>query len=276
VGVNQASTVIREGAKGPLDFVHEGPFRMIVDGARDGAANMARDEALGECTDRPAVRLYTFRPATLSLGRFQPASSVDVAAARGDGLSVVRRPTGGQAVLHDNELTYSVVLARAHVRDFRKREIYRFVSELLADGLRRFGIAAGFSLQRRGSARNPDCFATTGEYELATSDGRKIVGSAQATTRRACLQHGSIPLDDSFRRIGAYLRTPAGETGPTPVSIGEALGRAVSLEEAVAVFAAAFARRLDLEASVLSPDEELLANKLVAEKYGRDEWNLRY
>ncbi len=259
-----------------MEFVHEGPFRMIVDGAHDGAANMARDEALSECSERPAVRFYTFRPATLSLGRFQPVSSVDVAAARRDGLCVVRRPTGGQAVLHDNELTYSVILARAHLRRFRKREIYRFISELLADGLRRFGLAAGFSLQRRGSARNPDCFATTGEYELATADGRKIVGSAQATTRRACLQHGSIPLDDSFRRIGAYLRTPAEDGGPTPVSIGEALGRRVGLEEAVAVFAAAFARRLDLEASALSADEEALASRLVADKYGRDEWNLRY
>jgi lipoate-protein ligase A len=259
-----------------LEFVHEGPFRMIVDGAHDGAANMARDEALSERSERPAVRFYTFSPATLSLGRFQPASSVDVAGARRDGLCVVRRPTGGQAVLHDNELTYSVMLARAHLRDFRKREIYRFISELLADGLRRFGVAAGFSLQRRGSARNPDCFATTGEYELATADGRKIVGSAQATTRRACLQHGSIPLDGSFRRIGAYLRTPAADSGATPVSIGEALGRKVGLEEAVAVFAAAFARRLDLEASVLSPEEEALADRLVGDKFCRDEWNLRY
>lgn len=259
-----------------MDLVHDGPFRLIVDCERDGPANMARDEALAECSERPVVRLYAFRPATLSLGRFQPASTVDVALARSDGLSVVRRPTGGQAVLHDNELTYAVILARHHVRDFRKREIYRFVSNLLADGLRRFGIEASFGLERSGNARNPDCFATTGQYELATDAGRKVIGSAQATTRRACLQHGSIPLDGSFRRIAAYLKTGAEGSGARPTSIGEALGRRVDLREAIAVFAAAFAARLDLEASVLSGEEESRALALASEKYGRDEWNLMY
>lgn len=237
---------------------------------------MARDEALSERSGRPVVRFYAFRPATLSLGRFQPASTVDLDAARRDGLSIVRRPTGGQAVLHDNELTYSVILPRSHVRDLRKREIYRFVSGLLAEALLRLGVRAGFTLQRSGSARDPDCFATTGEFELATEDGRKLIGSAQATNRRACLQHGSIPLDGSFRRISAYLRAGAAGSGRTPTSIGEELGRAVALEEAIGVFAGVFAQRVGTEPSQLTPEEEALAGTLAVEKYGSDAWNLMY
>ena len=259
-----------------MELVHEGPFRLIIDGGHDGPLNMARDEALSERSEQPVVRFYAFRPATLSLGRFQPASTVDIDGARRDGLSVVRRPTGGQAVLHDNELTYSVVLARSHVRDFRKRKIYRFISDVLAEGMGRLGITAGFALERRGSARNPDCFATTGEYELATADGRKLVGSAQATTRRACLQHGSIPLDGSFRRVSAYLRESAAGSGRTPTSIGEELGRSVDLDEAVAVFAAAFQGRFGAEPSQLSSEEESLARTLVSDKYGSDGWTLMY
>jgi lipoyl(octanoyl) transferase len=237
---------------------------------------MARDEALGELSDRPVLRLYAFRPATLSLGRFQAAAGVDLERARADGLSIVRRPTGGQAVLHDNELTYSVVIVRHHVRDLRKREIYRFVSDVLADGLRALGIDARYTLERSGRVGNPDCFATTGEYELATPDGRKIVGSAQATTRRASVQHGSIPLDGSFRGIGRYLRTPEPGSGREPASLGELLGREVSLAEAIDVFTAAFAARVELEADRLTRDEEALAGELGDRKYGSDEWNLKY
>jgi lipoyl(octanoyl) transferase len=237
---------------------------------------MARDEALGELSDRPVLRLYAFRPATLSLGRFQAAAGVDLERARSDGLSIVRRPTGGQAVLHDNELTYSVVIVRHHVRDLRKREIYRFVSDVLADGLRSLGIDARYTLERSGRAGNPDCFATTGEYELATPDGRKIVGSAQATTRRASVQHGSIPLDASSRGIGRYLRAPGPGSGKEPASLGELLGRKVPLAEAIDVFTAAFAARVELEPDRLTPEEEALALELANRKYGSDEWNLKY
>jgi lipoyl(octanoyl) transferase len=237
---------------------------------------MARDEALGELSHRPVLRLYQFTPATLSLGRFQASAGVDLRQARADGLSIVRRPTGGQAVLHDNELTYSVVIVRSHVRDLRKREIYRLVSDILADGLRSLGIEARYALERSGGSGNPDCFATTGEYELATPDGRKIVGSAQATTRRASVQHGSIPLDGSFKGIARYLRAPAPGSGREPVSLGELLGRDVPVAEAIDVFSAAFAARVRLEPDRLADDEEALARELAQHKYGSDEWNLKY
>jgi lipoate-protein ligase A len=272
----ESSTPAAKRSGEALELVHAGPFRLIIDGGRDGPHNMARDEAMSQRSERPVVRFYAFRPATLSLGRFQAASTVDLERARRDGLSVVRRPTGGQAVLHDNELTYSVVIARSHVRDFRKREIYRLISDVLAEGMARFGVKAGFALTRAGSARNPDCFATTGEYELSTPDGRKLVGSAQATTRRACLQHGSIPLDGSFRRISEYLRAGAQGSGPGPTSLGEEIGRAVSLEEAAAVFASVFAESFGAEPSELTAAEEALSRSLVREKYGSDAWTLMY
>lgn len=232
------------------------------------------------------LRLYGFSPATLSLGRFQAAAGRlhhDRLAA--DGVTLVRRPTGGQAVLHDDELTYSVVLGRGHLEPFGKREIYRFISGLLLEGLAVLGVAGVVNRQRRGSPYNPDCFGTAGEYEIASRIGEKLVGSAQLVTRRASLQHGAIPLGDSYRRIDRFLDTadgtgPAGpgeEAGPrhAPGCLEWELGRKVPFEEAAAAFREGFRRRLAVEDSELTDREWEAARRLEREKYSTDSWNLR-
>ena len=122
-------------------------FRLLLEAPGDGQRNMAVDEALLEAVgaDRspPTLRLYGFSPPTLSLGRFQKARElIRLEALPVDGIRLVRRPTGGQAVLHDRELTYAVVLGRGHLEPFSKREVYQFIAGLLLTGLEALGIRA--------------------------------------------------------------------------------------------------------------------------------------
>jgi len=257
------------------------PLRLILHPQMEGRENMAVDEALllrvGGGDNPPVVRLYGFAPPTLSLGRFQPIrAKLRLGELERDGITLVRRPTGGQAVLHDHELTYSVILGKEHIRPFSKREIYRFIAGLLLAGLKQLGIEGSLSQNRRGDLRQPDCFGVTGEYEIAGRQGRKLIGSAQFSTRTACLQHGAIPLDDSYRRLRVYLDTESGEDHLPPTSLGEELGRPVSFLEAREAFATALRSSLPVQPGVLEAPELELVQQLIRSKYSQDAWNLQY
>ena len=241
---------------------------------------MAIDEALATAVSdgTPVIRLYGFTPATLSVGRFQKTEGVvHFERLAQHGAEFIRRPTGGQAVLHDNELTYAVILARHHIDPFRKRQVYRFVSELLLAALRAIGVEASFSCARRGDYHHPDCFATTGEYEIITARGRKLVGSAQTTTRTSCLQHGSIPLGPSTHGASEYLDDDASlgraAAASPPSSLEEELGRKVTFEEAQELFFEALGRVLTLRESELTDEELSLSRGLAAGKYESRAWN---
>lgn len=205
-----------EAERGPRSPDEELNWRILVDEALPGAANMARDHALaaGLHPGTATVRFYRWRPATLSLGRNEPfaAGYRKFLRARPE-IGVVRRPTGGRAVLHDGELTYSVVLpARACGGP---RQVYRRVNEGLVDGLRRLGVDASAA---SGLALPPDagpCFLEPAEGEV-TICGRKVVGSAQVRISQAILQHGSLLLlaDQSslFAGAGAVDRDADGHS----------------------------------------------------------------
>ncbi len=261
-------------------------FRLILDEPGEGQWNMAVDEALMESvgnSEAPATaRMYGFTPPTLSFGRFQRIKErIRREAIRQEGITLVRRPTGGQAVLHDQELTYSVVLNRNHLRPFQKREIYRFIAELLLEGLMRLGVQGQSSRKRSGDLYNPDCFRSTGEYEIASSSARKLIGSAQVVTRRASLQHGAIPLDMSYRRIDRYLALSAGREPEEPSCLSAELGRPVSFSQAVKAFAEGFNAALlrlgvNVQTGSLSDREISRAQELQQRKYSEDEWNFQY
>ena len=261
-------------------------FRLLLEAPGDGQRNMAVDEALlaavGAGRSPPTLRLYGFSPPTLSLGRFQKARElIRLDALAADGIRLVRRPTGGQAVLHDRELTYAVVLGRGHLEPFSKREVYQFIAGLLLTGLEALGIRARSGRSRLGSPHNPDCFRSTGEYEIADAGERKLIGSAQVLSRTASLQHGAIPLDGSYRRVSGYLQRACAEEHGLPASLGEELGREVSFAEAELAFqrGARFALErlgIRLEAGELSAEELRCTEELRSEKYARDEWNLLY
>ena len=257
-------------------------FRLLIDPRLPGARNMAVDEALLRCMapgGAPVLRLYGFAPPCVSLGRFQAFADLGDDALRVcDGVDVVRRPTGGRAVLHDEEVTYAVVLGRNHLQPFTKRAAYRASAALLLRLLNALGVRGvvqpGDAAVAAADA-DPNCYRATGEYEI-TASGRKLVGSAQITTRDAALQHGSIPLSGSYARIGRYLRGPGcvgdEETIAGATSVAAESGRSWDYDDAVRELAAAAQAELRVEISALAEAETRLARELEQTRYACRTW----
>jgi lipoate-protein ligase A len=249
----------------------------------EGRLDMAVDEALAEAVGRgestPVVRLYGFSPATLSLGRFQRVKGLlDVQRLAQDGITLVRRPTGGHAVLHDAELTYSVALPKGDgaslIGGGRKRDVYVFVARVLLEGLALLGIEAAINASQRGDIHNPDCFGSAGEYEISSRLGRKLIGSAQMTTRHAILQHGSIPMENPGLRVFRYIRAEQPPDAHPPSCLNEEAARTLSFEETRMAFARAFRECIGARDSELTTGESAEAQRILAEKYCTDAWNL--
>jgi lipoate-protein ligase A len=172
-------------------------LRIVDDVARpaSGADNMAADRALLDAVradGRPALRLYTWAGPTLSLGRFQPDTDVDRAACERLGVEVVRRPTGGKALLHGGDLTYAVALVEPPGRGTSIDAMYRTIARPLIAALASLGVDA--AVARHEGPGGAVCFATQQGADLRVGE-RKVCGSAQVRRDGLVLQHGSILLD---------------------------------------------------------------------------------
>lgn len=253
-----------------------------VPAAATGARNMAIDSALLASIAEgapPAIRLYRWDPACLSFGRNQVArGEYDADRAAHLGLDIVRRPTGGLAVLHDAEITYSVI-APVGMLDGPRRA-YRRIHEAVATGLAHLGVVTDLATPPGGGVAAPDasapaCFASPAGGEVLAA-GRKLVGSAQRTERRTFLQHGSILLEGSQARVDSLRLRPARSTDDGSVAIADLLGGVPPLAEIAIALRAGFADVLgaDLVAGPLSDSEQALAGSLEA-KYRDDGWTWR-
>lgn len=179
-------------------------MRVILDGARRGADNMARDLAL-LAEGLPTLRLYSWQPACVSLGYPQPETDVDAEAARELGVDVVRRPTGGGAILHaEDEITYSVVLPRA-LAPSNLFDSYRFIARGVVNALESFGLNGEFVEGHTG--RDALCYLREEGVSVAV-DGRKISGGAQKRTKDSILQHGTLLVSSDVERNARLFRTP--------------------------------------------------------------------
>ncbi|MEW6723998.1 MAG: biotin/lipoate A/B protein ligase family protein [Bacillota bacterium] len=261
-------------------------WRIIRDGARPGAENMAVDEAIARAVGRgdcpPTLRLYRWEPATVSLGYFQrTARAVDRDYLARHGLGLVRRPTGGRAVMHDRELTYSVALPDDHplARGSVEQSYYR-LSLCLVRGLTLLGARLSLSEPAlHGRGETAACFDAPSRHELM-AEGRKLVGSAQVRRWGALLQHGSILIDLDVERLAGSLGITAAvarRLAATRMSwLGRVLGYSPGPEEVAVAVEAGFAEALGapLVPDGLTPEERRLADRLVAGKYGTDRWNL--
>ena len=243
---------------------------------------MALDEALLEtCAAAPerftpVLRLYAFQPACLSLGRFQPLTDVDPEACARLSVDVVRRPTGGRAVLHDRCLTYALVAAveappfAGGVRVSAAR-----IGATLADGLRPLvpGVAPASAPER--GRRPADCFAVAGAGELVV-EGRKLVGSAQLRRGGAALQHGTLRLRPDAGRLAGLLRYEHSDdiTSHGPTELDALCGRPVTFTEAAQAVAEGMARifAVTLEGSTTTGEERARAEKLEQERYRCAAW----
>jgi lipoate-protein ligase A len=277
-------------------------WRLLITPPVDGATNMAIDEAilhaLADGAGCPTLRFYQWEPPCLSLGYSQHHAEVDEAACVRLDYTWVRRPTGGRAILHTDELTYSVIAPDSEPRvEGGILESYRQLSTGLLAGLRALG-ADVFQAQEEkvlNSQKSAVCFDTPSNYEI-TVRGKKLIGSAQVRRRGMVLQHGSLPLTGDLTRILACLRTAvpsfdgsgSDQPGKNPTGWGDwllaractleqALGRGVSFEEAADALAQGFASALNLrlEPGDLTEDERNLAERLRREQYANDEWNRR-
>src|SRR5438477_1903797 len=192
----------------------------MVDGHLRGAENMARDEAM-LAEGVPVARLYGWRPACVSLGRAQTEADVDLDAARTWGLDVVRRPTGGGAILHnETEVTYAIVLPLDHPglpRDISGS--FAFLSAGVVSALRHLGLPAEIETVP-DNTRETLCYVRKQGTNVMVN-GRKISGGAQRRSDRAVLQHGTVIVQRDEQRMATLFRTP----------LADITSRVTSLEE---------------------------------------------
>jgi lipoate-protein ligase A len=226
----------------------------IDDGPATGAENMARDEFLLARAEReggaPILRLYSFHPPAITIGYHQELGrALDVEAVRSDGLDVVRRITGGRALLHEGELTYCVVAPSAAGGAAVPTDTYLRISRALAAALRLIGVRAEVSrgaFGRKAPGAAAPCLLSTTRYEL-TARGKKIAGSAQRAMRGAFLQHGSILLTPASARVARYARGSCDSLGERITSVSEELGREIEAGELRSAIRDAFAEAFRIE-----------------------------
>ena len=227
-------------------------------------------------TGEGVLRVYQWQAPTLSLGRNQRAKGLyDLEAALRAGVGFVRRPTGGRALLHHRELTYSVSGPASPEGSIR--ESYAWINRLLIDGLSRLGVVAGIAHGTAGGEGPPDtrpCFETPAAGELVLGD-RKLVGSAQWRHEGAMLQHGSILVEDDQGLAVSLLVQPMA-LPPSPATLHDALGRVPDATELMDALAAALRERHDGEISSLEVDDIMqLDIDAATARYDADDWTWR-
>lgn len=252
--------------------------------------NMALDELLLDWHSQgeipPVIRFYGWKPAGISVGYFQKVNGkIDVKSAANYGIELVRRQTGGRAVLHDQELTYSVLVSENHPSMPRSvKEAYMVISTGLLEGFKELDIHAEFSIPE-GKLQTTDsavCFEEPSWYELVV-EGRKAAGSAQTRKKGVILQHGSIPLDvdeiklfDLFIYPNERVKERARRAfGDKAVAINEVSKQPYTFDDARLAFKKGFERGLniDLQPFTLSEKQQKAVNELAETKYKSAEWN---
>jgi lipoate-protein ligase A len=264
------------------------PWRLLLTPPARGTWNMALDEAILEAVGRgdslPTLRLYAWEPPCLSLGYAQPVSDVDLARLRARGWDLVRRPTGGRAILHTDELTYSVTAPLDEPRVAGTLlETYNRLAQALVAALRQLGLPVEVqehSAAPNGQNTNPVCFEVPSTYEI-TVGGKKLVGSAQARRKEGVLQHGTLPLTGDLARIVQVLVFPDEDARQAAaerllgraVTVESALGRLVTWDQAAESYVVAFQEtlQLDLQPGEISPAERECARELEEMKYAHPE-----
>lgn len=264
-------------------------YRLIYDQPTTGARNMAVDEAIMSAVaagdSPPTLRLYAWDPPTLSLGYGQPWQDADLARLQRLGWGIVRRITGGRAILHTDELTYSIALPADHpLATGTIIESYRRISRALVHMVESFGTTpqADQRAERiKPSQAGPVCFEVPSHYEITTADHRKLIGSAQGRRRGVVLQHGSLPLYGDITRIVDALAYPTehdrkiarNRVRGRAATLADALnGQHITWEHAANQLALAFARTFDanLVEDTLTAAEQTEAHRLERDLYATD------
>ncbi len=264
---------------------------MVVSEPLPGAMNMALDEAVMLAVSHglapPTIRFYQWWPAAVTLGYFQSLNKeIDRQACQDAGIDIVRRLTGGRAVLHHQEFTYSLVTPEGHPKVAGSvLQSYLSISHGLLNGLTRIGVKADLSAGTRAQEHNSAaCFDAPSWYELAV-ERKKLSGSAQSRRHGCLLQHGSIPVQNNTDSLFSILRFPNEEIRAKAkafftakaTSLEDILGYRPDFAKLSEVFTQGFSAGLGitLDEQRFLPEEIAWATDLCYNKYYTNEWNAR-
>jgi lipoyl(octanoyl) transferase len=250
--------------------------------------NMAIDEAVFHETiknkKQPTIRFYGSTPAAISIGYFQDAKKeLNIERCRAEKIDIARRITGGRAVFHFNEITYSV--AATQQEKIFPADIsgsYKTISKCIVHGLNDLGIKADMVEEGRAQKKaeiDSCCFSTPFKNELLVN-GRKICGSAQVRRRGGFLQHGLLFLDFNPEKMAGFLLPNCGperveKLGQSVTTVNEELIHPVDIREICSKLKKGFIEELgiELEDGTLTPGEENFKNELM-KKYNDVNWNI--
>jgi lipoate-protein ligase A len=266
-------------------------WRLIIDQPASGSWNMAVDDALLEAAQGdsyiPTLRLYSWNPPCLSLGHAQHIREVNREALIKMGWDLVRRPTGGRAILHIDELTYSITgNTEQPILKGGILESYQKISQTFIQMLQKYSLDPR-SREESQQAKNqvePVCFEIPSNYEITVA-GKKIIGSAQARRKNAILQHGAIPLTGDISRIIKVLaysdedsrKNAALRVLSRATTIENQTGKSISWHQSAMDLVRAFeeTHNLFLIKGELTAEEAVSAKRIELEKYGNKTWNER-
>jgi lipoate-protein ligase A len=276
-------------------------WRLIRDGFNDGFYNMAVDEAVADAVEKgvspPTLRFYGWKSPALSIGYSQKIDKgIDTAYCHKNRIDIVLRPTGGRAVLHDKEVTYSLISPKNNppfFPPFKKGEgwnydnsisgTYKVISEALIRGLSFLGIDATVSPHPPSPQPSPTgrgkmwkvCFAATSQYEIIAA-GKKLIGSAQRRFKNSFLQHGSMPLVNCHDILASCLGLHEKNRRENfiellknrSIAINELNGSIFSYDEVVNAFIKGFEEvfKTEFKIASLSEYELKMSNKLYEKK----------
>lgn len=260
-------------------------WRLIDNSPKKAPLNMAIDEAIAEAVKKglapPTLRFYSWTSPAVSIGYFQKIEDIDQEKCLIKNYDIVRRPTGGRAILHDRELTYSVIAPTNNpLLSKNILSTYRTLHKGLMAGLKKLGLMAEMVSRRdKKRIRSSACFFSPSIYEL-TVGGKKIVGSAQRRWQKVILQQGSILLDFDIKELFAVLSNRNKEAliekaAQKMTSINKELGKTVEIDSVKKAVIDGFEEvlRIKLQLERLTDYETAMAFRLCCEKYSNRDWN---
>jgi len=277
-------------------------WRLIKDSYHSGFMNMAIDEALmiahREGLVPPTIRFYQWSPPAVSLGYFQDLEKeINIDTCQGMGIDIIRRPTGGKAVLHDKELTYSFIIREDHplVND-SILETYKKISGGIIRGLSYLGIKAVLvplreklnnalsSNENKSEIHHSDiksiCFSVPSQYEVQV-EGKKIVGSAQVRKKEIVLQHGSLLIELEKDKLFSVFNFPSAQIREKnkirfkATSLEEILKKKINFSELSEILSRGFEEEFEIKLTEgkLTEKEEKISKDLLENKYSTYKWN---
>lgn len=235
---------------------------------------MATDEYFLNLVEQKKIkgilRFYTWSPLSISIGCFFKTKHLKFKKIKKNKITIVRRITGGNAILHDNDFTYCLILQKGIYNLNNKKNYYLFIADILKKALEKLGIDSIVNTNLSIRNNNPDCFDSISQYEISTNNGVKLIGSAQKISKNTLLQHGSFFHQYDQRKITEYFIK-----NNKIKSLNKYKNNKFDYNDISKYFKQSFNNYFYLNEYSLSKMDENLIEKLIKEKYSTNEWTFK-